>query len=108
MFLGEFVYSGKTSDSMEMFRQISPKLMVNFNINNLVSKRSVVFARAGYGKSNLIKYLMTEFYKDHGKNAITEKGNRVGSIIFDADGEYFWPDHKGRPGLCDVPDLKIK
>ena len=21
-------------------------------------------------------------------------------------GEYFWPDHKGRPGLCDVPDLR--
>src|SRR5690606_10419936 len=22
------------------------------------------------------------------------------------DGEYFWPDAKGRPGLCDVPHLK--
>jgi hypothetical protein len=30
----------------------------------------------------------------------------VGTIIFDRDGEYFWPDDKGRPGLCDVPALK--
>jgi hypothetical protein len=29
----------------------------------------------------------------------------VGTIIFDPDGEYFWPDHHGRPGLCDVPEL---
>lgn len=33
----------------------------------------------------------------------------VGTIIFDADGEYFWPDRvKNRPGLCDVPHLKDK
>jgi hypothetical protein len=30
----------------------------------------------------------------------------VGTVIFDPDGEYFWPDDKGRPGLCDVPELK--
>lgn len=30
----------------------------------------------------------------------------VGTIIFDPDGEYFWPDDKGRPGLCDVPALE--
>jgi hypothetical protein len=32
----------------------------------------------------------------------------VGTIIFDPDGEYFWPDDKGRPGLCDVPHLQDK
>lgn len=32
----------------------------------------------------------------------------VGTIIFDVDGEYCWPDDKGRPGLCDVPELKDK
>ena len=61
--LGEFVYSGKTSEPESMLRHISPKLKVTFNINNLVSKRSVVFARAGYGKSNLIKYLIAELYR---------------------------------------------
>ena len=104
--LGEFVYSGGTSNSTEMFRHISPQLKVKFNINNLVSKRSVVFARAGYGKSNLIKYLIAELYKNDGEYAKTDKDDKVGTLIFDADGEYFWPDHKGRPGLCDVPDLR--
>jgi len=104
--LGEFIYSGGTGISTNIFRKISPELIVNFNIQNLVSKRSVVFARAGYGKSNLIKYLMSELYKDGGKHAVTDKNDKVGTLIFDADGEYFWPDHKGRPGLCDVPDLQ--
>ena len=104
--LGEFVYSGATGDPSEMFKHLNPQLSVKFNINNLVSKRSVIFARAGYGKSNLIKYLISELYKDNGKNAITGKGNKVGTLIFDADGEYFWPDHNNRPGLCDVPDLR--
>lgn len=104
--LGEFVYSGGTSNSTEMFRHISPQLKVKFNINNLVSKRSVVFARAGYGKSNLIKYLIAELYKSGGEYAKTDKGDKVGTLIFDADGEYFWPDHKERPGLCDVPELR--
>lgn len=38
------------------------------------------------------------------------KGRKVpvGSIIFDPDGEYYWPDDKGRPGLCDVPELMDK
>ena len=30
----------------------------------------------------------------------------VGTVIFDPDGEYFWPDEKGRPGLCDVRALR--
>ena len=104
--LGEFIYSGGVSESDDMFRHISPRLKVNFNINNLVSKRSVVFARAGYGKSNLIKYLISELYKNDGLNAVTDKEDKVGTLIFDADGEYFWPDHKKRPGLCDVPDIQ--
>lgn len=32
----------------------------------------------------------------------------MGTVIFDPDGEYFWPDDKGRPGLCDVPTLEDK
>ncbi|MFC1951879.1 ATP-binding protein, partial [Chloroflexota bacterium] len=90
----------------EIFRHMSPQLKVVFNINNLVSKRSVVFARAGYGKSNLIKYLIAELYKGNGEYAVTDKGHKIGTLIFDADGEYFWPDYNERPGLCDVPDLR--
>lgn len=105
--LGEFVYDGQPNNDPEsIFRSLQPSLPVKFNINNLVSKRTVVFARAGYGKSNLIKYLVAELYRNEGEQAKTDKGSKVGTLIFDADGEYFWPDHKGRPGLCDVPDLR--
>jgi hypothetical protein len=115
--LGEFIYSGKNEntntggnsggqDYLSNFQYIEPNLNVKFNINNLVSKRSVVFARAGYGKSNLIKYLVSELYKDNGKYAVTDKNKKVGTLIFDPDGEYFWPDNKNRPALCDVLHLK--
>ncbi len=103
--LGEFVYSGGgTLVEDPVFRSIDPKLMVTFDIRKLVSRRSVVFARAGYGKSNLMKYLLSELYREMPK---TDSGIDVGTLIFDADGEYFWPDQvKGRPGLCDVPHLR--
>src|SRR5436305_1504999 len=67
---------------------------------------SGLLARAGYGKSNLIKFLVGELYRQQPK---TEKGLDVGTLIFDPDGEYFWPDTvKNRPGLCDVPQLQDK
>lgn len=103
--LGEFVYSGsKVAQSDRVLRAIEPRMPVLFDIHNLVSRRSVVFARAGYGKSNLMKFLVAELYKDPPK---TKGGRNVGTLIFDADGEYFWPDTVDkRPGLCDVPHLK--
>ncbi len=104
--LGEFVYSGaKAVQGNLVLRPIDPHLSVRFDIKNLVSRRSVVFARAGYGKSNLIKFLVSELYKNGQPK--TESGQHVGTLIFDADGEYFWPDRiKNRPGLCDVDHLK--
>jgi len=105
--LGEFVYcgAGVVQKDLEL-RSMDPKLAVTFNIRNLVSKRSVVFARAGYGKSNLIKFLIAELYR---LQPTTESGLPVGMLIFDPDGEYFWPDTvKKRPGLCDVEHLQDK
>ena len=104
--LGEFVYSGAGApNGNPVLRPMDPSLSVKFDIKNLVSRRSVVFARAGYGKSNLIKYLISELYKNGQPK--TEAGQNVGTLIFDADGEYFWPDRiKNRPGLCDVPHLR--
>jgi hypothetical protein len=104
--LGEFVYSGSgVQDSSPVFRHLDPSLSVKFDIQNLVSRRSVVFARAGYGKSNLIKYLVSELYRSGQPK--TAGGQNVGTLIFDADGEYFWPDRiRHRPGLCDVAHLK--
>lgn len=105
--LGEFVFCGAgVQQANALFRSIDPKLTVTFDINNLVSRRSVVFARAGYGKSNLMKYLIGELYRTPPK---TLSELDVGTLIFDADGEYFWPDRvRNRPGLCDVPHLRDK
>jgi hypothetical protein len=102
--LGEFIFCGAGHDQGLKFRSVDPKLRVTFDIGNLVSRRSVVFARAGYGKSNLIKFLLSELYRGEPK---TEHGLHVGTLVFDADGEYFWPDTvKRRPGLCDVQHLQ--
>lgn len=103
--LGEFVYGGGGLVLEDpTFRSLAPKLVVTFDVRSLVSRRSVVFARAGYGKSNLMKYLLSELYRETPK---TDSGIDVGTLIFDADGEYFWPDRvKGRPGLCDVSHLR--
>lgn len=100
--LGEFNFCGAGTPLQNIaLRAMDPKLTVYFDVNRLVSRRSFVFARAGYGKSNLIKFLIAELYK----NPPESHGRPVGTLIFDADGEYFWPDAKGRPGLCDVPQL---
>ena len=99
--LGEFVYSGDKKQD-DYFVHCSPRLPVTFDVNNLVSRRTAVFARAGYGKSNLIKLLAGELYKNGVPKTKAQKP--AGILIFDADGEYFWPNGI-RPGLCDVPHL---
>lgn len=101
--LGEFVYSGDGQSDRD-FIHLKPRLSVSFNIRSLIARRTAVFARAGYGKSNLIKYLISALYEKQPK---TDDGRNVGTLIFDADGEYFWPN-SSRPGLCDVPHLKDK
>ncbi len=69
---------------------------VKFSFSRLVSKRTFVFARAGYGKSNLIKLLVSRLY---------EQESKVGMLIFDPEGEYSFRDAQGRPGLADVPEI---
>src|SRR5437870_10999764 len=86
---------------------VEPAVVAKFDIAQLVSKRTFIFARAGYGKSNLTKLLFSNLYKR--TPTVTKRNGRqvpVGTVIFDPDGEYFWPDDKSRPGLCDVPELK--
>lgn len=107
--LGEYVYCGDSQHAwVEPGMQIKePEVMVKFPIQHLVSRRSFIFARAGFGKSNLNKLLFSELYRE---TPTVEKRNGVqvpvGTLLFDPDGEYFWPDDKGRPGLCDVPHLE--
>jgi len=109
--LGEYIYSGH-SDKLEVqeWMQIkSPEILIKFPVESLVSRRSFIFARAGFGKSNLNKLLFSKLYEE--TPTVEKRGGKrvpVGTIIFDPDGEYFWPDDKGRPGLCDVPALQDK
>ena len=108
--LGEFIYSGSSTEieRADWMQIKNPEVLVKFPIESLVSRRSFILARAGFGKSNLNKLLFSKLYEE---TPTVRKRNRevpVGTVIFDPDGEYFWPDDKGRPGLCDVPHLKDK
>jgi hypothetical protein len=109
--LGEFIYSGgdERLDRKPWMQIKSPDVVTKFHAAHLVSRRSFVFARAGFGKSNLVKLLFSNLYKGN-PEVEKRKGKKVavGTLIFDPDGEYFWPDDKNRPGLCDVPELGEK
>ncbi len=108
--MGEYIYSGNDERvAVEDWAQIRPlKALVRFPIRHLVSRRTFIFARAGYGKSNLNKLLFSALYST--ECTILKRGREVpvGTLIFDPDGEYFWPDDRGNPALCDVPALKDK
>jgi len=108
---GEYIYASGSPEleTREWMQVVSPEVLVRFPIESLVSRRSFIFARAGFGKSNLNKLLFAKLYEK--TPVVTKRGERkvpVGTVIFDPDGEYFWPDDKGRPGLCDVPELEDK
>lgn len=109
--LGEYVYdpTRKKADGEDWMQLLSPQVDIRFDVSQLISRRSFVFARAGFGKSNLNKLLFSELYREQ-PEADRRAGEKapVGTIVFDPDGEYFWPDFKGRPGLCDVPWLQDK
>lgn len=108
---GEYIYAGDNAqfEAQEWMQLLKPEVAVRFPVESLVSRRSFVFARAGFGKSNLNKLLFAKLYKT--TPHVTKRAGKqvpVGTVIFDPDGEYFWPDDKGRPGLCDVPALEDK
>jgi len=107
--LGEYIYSygDDRLEQLPWMQLKEPLATVRFPIENLVSRRSLVFARAGFGKSNLNKLLFSKLYSD-GPTITKRLGKEVpvGTVIFDPDGEYFWPDDRGRPGLCDVEQIR--
>jgi hypothetical protein len=68
-------------------QKLSPEVVARFPIASLVSRRSFIFARAGFGKSNLTKLLFSTLYKQ--TPTVTKRGDRqvpVGTVIFDPDG----------------------
>jgi len=80
-------------------QRLLPHVPVRFSVGRLKGKRSFVCARAGYGKSNLIKYLVSQLYSSPPD---------VGLLIFDPEGECALPDAHGRPGLVNVPALRSR
>jgi hypothetical protein len=70
---------------------------VRFSVGRLKSRRSFVFARAGYGKSNLIKYLMSQLYSSppdvRGFRRLSAAGHRGG----------FYPGGKAGHGVRQPP-----
>ena len=106
--LGEYIYAGNDPrlDPDAWVQRKFPKAIVRFDVRDMVSRRTFIFARAGYGKSNLNKLLFSSLYE---ANPTIRRGGKdvpVGTIIFDPDGEYFWPDDQNNPGLCDVAALR--
>ena len=104
--LGEIIYNGGEPAGEDFLLPQQQAFPVNFDVQGLISRRSFVFARAGYGKSNMLKLLISQLYSGDGPKDKT--GRPVGMLILDPEGEYFWPDEDGRPGLCNVPHLKDK
>ena len=84
---GDIVYDGDGE----------PDQPINFDLHRLIGRRTYIFAHAGYGKTNLVKLLITRLYS-------TDPD--VGFLIFDPEGEYAFTDRKGRPGLVDLPELQ--
>ena len=61
---GEFVYAGDDprAGAEDWMVTLHPAILPKFQVSQLVSRRSFVFARAGFGKSNLIKLLFSRLY----------------------------------------------
>jgi DNA helicase HerA-like ATPase len=85
--LGELAYG----------QHVEASVKIKISIDRLKGRRSFVFARAGYGKSNLIKSLVSQLYATPPE---------VGLLIIDPEGEYAFPDVHGRLGLVNVPGLE--
>jgi hypothetical protein len=82
--------------------RVFSNLEVEFSFSRLLKRRTLVFARAGYGKSNLIKLLVSKLLV----SKLYEQSPKVGMLIFDPEGEYSFRDALGRPGLADVPGIR--
>lgn len=93
--LGVLQYGTRESDSGG---PALPPFQVNihFNIANLQAKRTAIFGKTGYGKSNLIKTLITLSHK-----VSRQAEEKTAQLVFDVNGEYAFSNKQG-DGLLDV------
>ncbi|WKZ56374.1 MAG: ATP-binding protein [Bdellovibrionota bacterium] len=69
-----------------------------FDTKRLRSKRTMVFAQSGFGKTNLMKVLLYHIVGD----------TSFGKLIFDLNGEYFSKSASNTIGLGDIDDERIR
>jgi DNA helicase HerA-like ATPase len=69
---------------------LDDSVKVNFDMTKLNAKRTFIFSRAGYGKSNLMKIIASEWKQEYG-----------GLLIFDPEGEYAVTNVNKGPGIMD-------
>lgn len=69
-----------------------------FDTGRLKSKRTMIFAQSGFGKTNLMKVLLYHVIAD----------NTFGKLVFDLNGEYYSRTASGTIGLGDVDEEKIR
>ncbi len=74
------------------------KGVILFDTDRLRSKRTMVFAQSGFGKTNLVKVLLYHVIGD----------NSFGKLVFDLNGEYFSKTASGTTGLGDVDEERIR
>ena len=69
-----------------------------FDTRRLKSKRTMVFAQSGFGKTNLVKVLLYYVIGD----------NSFGKLVFDLNGEYYSKTAAQTIGLGDIDDEKVR
>jgi hypothetical protein len=69
-----------------------------FDTSRLRSKRTMIFAQSGFGKTNLMKVLLYHVVGD----------NSFGKLVFDLNGEYFSKTAAQTIGIGDVDDKKVR
>lgn len=74
------------------------KGQILFDTLRLRSKRTMVFAQSGFGKTNFVKVLLSSIVGD----------TSFGKLVFDLNGEYYSKTASQTVGLGDVDDEKIR
>jgi uncharacterized protein len=69
-----------------------------FDTNRLKSKRTMVFAQSGFGKTNLMKVLLYHTIPDAS----------FGKLVFDLNGEYYSKTASQTIGLGDIDDAQVR
>ena len=85
---------GEEIGSLCIGESIDEEKKVLFDVSKLRSKRTMVFAQSGFGKTNLMKVLIAKALKSD---------KTAGKLIFDLEGEYFIKSQVQKTyGLADI------